>query len=73
MGCAITCERFTNHAESMDTSESSTPYPAPDRGDARVHCTATKAEVKKESKESSRRTNNVLADIFPQVKSHKYF
>lgn len=45
----------------------------PDRGDARVHCTATKAGVKKESKESSRRTNNVLADIFPQVQSHKYF
>jgi len=44
-----------------------------DRGDARVHCTATKAVVKRESKESSRRTKNVLADIFPQVKSYKYY
>ena len=36
-------------------------------------CTATKAEVKRESEESSRRTDNVLANIFPRVKSPKYF
>jgi hypothetical protein len=40
------------------------------------HCHgATKAGVKKKEKVKSlsRRTNNVLTNIFPQVKSHKYF